>query len=654
MNKKIVLSCIISTSLGYSVSTAHGQTDFDNWNDLGGFDAPKTDVAPKLSIPDPKEQQRAAEVQNKIDKDLKVETPKDIPIVNIPIPATPEISIETGSSSTSSQAAPVVVEKPVAKKNKESKESTQTTKKTRIKPVEIKDYSAKKAAVPQKRMTEDTSLSRVFEDHQELERTYKPDGIQTRHDFETKVVPPKFFQKAEFDDNNKHLPTVVYQKRYSELLFAAIQKDDVGAINTLLSNGADINSKFAENGYTALMYAIQTKNLRTVRYLITKGANLNLQGNDGKTALHLAAASHDVEIFSTMIKSGAKPSVADYVGKVPLDYVSGTHKGQFETIVAQIEPDKNNMLFLFVEKGSIKPVSQLIEQGVDVNIRDKNGDTPLMIAVRKNDSTMVNLLLNKGASTIVMNNTGEHALGIAQKNNNIELAKVIDTVSIKRELESGVSRRISQPAVQVKTEIQATPLITEVKLDEPKKLEDVQSVQNSIETIVEKQGEPKTLIIEIDSPEEANEAIQTVVEEAPQQKENKSFFSIFSKRTSKKEEAQAPKKESSDGFFASMGKSLNSISERISGKKPSVQASIPSSDIVTEKLPDITSTSNSESQPMLEVYNIKKTKLPSNIVKKTLIDGQEAVHEEAGKSLMPSASENIMQPMSIIPKGLGN
>ncbi len=653
MNKNLLLSCIISTSLGYSVSTAHAQTDFDNWNDLGGFDTPKTSTptpesAPKLSIPDPKEQQKAVEVQNKIDKELKVETPKDIPTVNIPIPATPELSIETGSTS---HVAPAVAEKPVAKKSKESRESTQTTKKTRIKPVEIKDYSAKKSFVPKKRMTEDTSLSNVFEDNQELERTYKPDGVETRHTFENKVVPPKFFQRTEYDDNNKHLPTVVYQKRYSELLFAAVQKDDVGAINTLISNGADINSKFSENGYTALMYAIQTKNLRTIRYLITKGANLNAQGNDGKTALHLAATSHDVEIFTTMIKSGAKPSIADYIGKTPLDYVSASHKEQFETIVAQAEPDKNNMLFSFVEKGSLRPVSQLIEQGADVNIRDKNGDTPLIIAVRKNDSMMTNLLLSKGASTIIMNNTGEHALGIAQKNNNIELAKVIDTVSIKRELESGVSRRITQPVVKASTpEVQVTPLITEIKATEENKTEDAPSIQKSVEPILDTQDKPKTLIIGIDS---TNESTPPIIEESAREVESKSFFSFFSK-PSKKQEPAALKTESNDGFFASMGKSLNSISERITGKKTAVQASAPSSDIITEKLPDITSTSNHESKPMMEVYNIKKTKLPSNIVKKTLIDGQEAVHEEAGKSIMPSASENMMQPMSIIPKGLAN
>ncbi len=651
MNKKILLSCIISTSLGYSVHTAHAQTDFDSWNDLGGFDKQPTTAsqpaAPKLSIPDPKAQKEAANIQSQIDTNLKVETPKDIPSVSIPIPAAPEEPQTASSTSAPIDLAPEVTEKPKA-----AKTNTEKTKKAKVKPVEIKNRSTAKKITPKKRMTEDTSLSRVFEDNLELEQNYSPNGQTTRHNFENKTVTPKFFQRAEFDDNNKHLPTVVYQKRYSELLFAAIQKDDVGALHTLINNGADLNSRFAENGYTALMYAIQTKNLRTVRYLITKGANLNFQANDGKTALHLAAAQGDVEIFTALVKSGAKINVADYIGKSPLDYVTNMHRDQFETIVAQAEPDKINSLFAFVEKGSTKPVNQLLEQGADINVRDKNGDTPLIIAVRKNDLVMTNLLLNKGASTIVMNNTGEHALGIAQKNGNIELAKIIDTITIRRELESGVARRITQPAVQTKTEVQVTPNVTEIKSVEVKNSLESTSpiIQNEPKPIVDIES-PKNLIVEVDSNQ--SEPIQAVEEETATQPEQKSFFSIF-KKDKKTSNPPVQKVESGDGFFASMSKSINSISNRIMGRPDTQPTANNTSEIVSEALPEITQESGTTSiKPMIDVNKSTQTKLPSNIVKKTIIDGQEHILEKVEEAIKPSAIENS-QPISIMPQSFGN
>jgi ankyrin repeat protein len=481
----------------------------------------------------------------------------------------------------------------------------QTTKKPKIKPVEIKNNSqAKKTTEPKKFMAGDqlnNSISSIFEENQTLEDSYKPTGNETRRKFEHKQVQPKFLQRTEFNDANKHLPKVVYQKQYSELLFAAIQKDDVGALNTLLHNGADINAKFTENGYTALMYAIQTKNLRTVRYLITRGANLNIQGTDGKTALHLAAASNNVDIFTTMIKSGAKPFTTDYIGKYPIDYVASPLKEQFETIVAQAEPDKNQALFSFVTKGSIQPVSHLIEEGVDLNIRDKNGDTPLMIAVRKNDTQMTNFLLSKGASTIPMNNSGEHALGIAQKNGNLDLATIIDTITIKKELEAGVARRITQP-------VKATPTIVSmpVKKDEPKL--EIKAVE-AVKTEEIKAEEPKKKVPFI-----------TVVEEEPKQEHKE------------------------EGFFASMGKSLSSVKNRMFGESENATtAKVADSEVVTEKLPELTT--KTEAKPQVEVYS-KKSKLPSHIVKKTLIDGKDVAMDETG-NLDPI--KDSMQPMPIMP-----
>jgi ankyrin repeat protein len=590
MNKYLFQTCIVTACISGFAITSSAQTDFDNWNGIGSFDTPsqtKPATPPTLAIPDPKEQKKAEDVKNQIDTKLKVETPKDIPIINIPMAPEPK------------------VEDTVAPEKVEPIKPTQTTKKSKIKPVEIKNNSqAKKTTEPTRFMAGDqlnNSISSIFEENKVLEDSYKPTGNETRRKFEHKQVPPKFLQRTEFNDANKHLPKVVYQKQYSELLFAAIQKDDVGALNTLLHNGADINAKFTENGYTALMYAIQTKNLRTVRYLITRGANLNIQGTDGKTALHLAAASNNVDIFTTMIKSGAKPFTTDYIGKYPLDYVAAPLKEQFETIVAQAEPDKNQALFSFVTKGSIQPVSHLIEEGADLNIRDKNGDTPLMIAVRKNDTQMTNFLLSKGASTIPMNNAGEHALGIAQKNGNLDLATIIDTITIKKELEAGVARRVTQPIKAAPTLV-STPVVKEEPKVEIKAIEPVKTEEVKIE-------EPKKKIPFI-----------TVVEEEPKQ-------------------------EQKEGFFASMGKSLTSVKNRMFGESENTPAAkVADSEVVTEKLPELTT--KIEAKPQVEVYS-KKSKLPPHIVKKTLIDGKDVVMDETG-NLGPV--QDNMQPMSIMPQ----
>jgi hypothetical protein len=199
-----------------------------------------------------------------------------------------------------------------------------------------------------------------------------------------------------------------------------------------------------ENGYTALMYAIQTRNMRSVRYLIARGADVNAKGDDGRSALHLAAEAGNTEVFSLLLQNNAKSHEADYSGKNALDYTPEILKNQFELIIARNSPDYGSSLLRFVENGRVNAVNLLIDQGAEVNIRNKDGDTPLIIATKNNDPQMVSLLLSRGASTLPVNNIGDHALGIAQKLGYIDLAKIIDTVNIKRELESGTTSKTLQ------------------------------------------------------------------------------------------------------------------------------------------------------------------------------------------------------------------
>lgn len=57
-------------------------------------------------------------------------------------------------------------------------------------------------------------------------------------------------------------------------------------------------------------------------------------------------------------------------------------------------------LHLAVFKGRIDCVKVLLKYGVDVNIGLKNGDTPLIVALQKNQTQIVSLLLEHGADPI--------------------------------------------------------------------------------------------------------------------------------------------------------------------------------------------------------------------------------------------------------------
>lgn len=77
-----------------------------------------------------------------------------------------------------------------------------------------------------------------------------------------------------------------------------------GMVKLLLENGADINLQ-DENGETALMYAIQTGNKETIKLLIDNGADLNIMNKAKVNALFLAEKKKDPEIIELLKNAGA-------------------------------------------------------------------------------------------------------------------------------------------------------------------------------------------------------------------------------------------------------------------------------------------------------------------------------------------------------------
>ncbi|PMD41578.1 ankyrin repeat protein, partial [Hyaloscypha variabilis F] len=71
------------------------------------------------------------------------------------------------------------------------------------------------------------------------------------------------------------------------------------------------------------------------------------------------------------------------------------------------------MLNLAVNSDQKSLAKPLLQQGVNTEERNKDGDTPLIRAVSKGHTTMVKLLLDYGASTAARSSKGEAPLSIA-------------------------------------------------------------------------------------------------------------------------------------------------------------------------------------------------------------------------------------------------
>lgn len=130
-------------------------------------------------------------------------------------------------------------------------------------------------------------------------------------------------------------------------------------LSLLLDFGADITLN-NNNGFNALHHAALKGNPSAMKILLTKTNRpwiVEEKKDDGYTALHLAALNNHVEIAELLV----------HMGKANMD---------------RQNVNLQTALHLAVERQHVQIVKLLVQDGADLNIADKDGDTPLHEALR--------------------------------------------------------------------------------------------------------------------------------------------------------------------------------------------------------------------------------------------------------------------------------
>ena len=250
----------------------------------------------------------------------------------------------------------------------------------------------------------------------------------------TIYVPPSLSLPATQRAQRTGKQNAKTNRRDTEALVAAAARGDTAQLTLLIKKGVDINGKaprYAPDsaGRTALMAAAAYGHTDAVNLLLSKGANVNMRHEVGGTALTSAAARGHLAVVKALLKAGGDPNVV----------VGSMHGGVVTTMMFAMNPENSDWpkivdelitagaplnpqnqfylapLRLIIDEDDRSMLQVFLKRGLNVNLLDEDGSTPLMYAAHYGSPDMVRALIDAGADLNAKNKNGETALTIALK-----------------------------------------------------------------------------------------------------------------------------------------------------------------------------------------------------------------------------------------------
>ncbi|XP_052226880.1 E3 ubiquitin-protein ligase MIB2-like isoform X2 [Dreissena polymorpha] len=184
--------------------------------------------------------------------------------------------------------------------------------------------------------------------------------------------------------------------------------------------------------FTALMLACQKGYKDAVQILLTARADANIAGENGMTALMLAIIHGHAEIAILLIQRGADPNLKDKKGRNAM--IIAAYKLETTVIKELIarnadlnEQDEqgNTALHVSIIANNAVSILDMVQcKRVNVLIRNKNRQTPMILAAIKNDVKTIEVIINRCPANKYPDVANE-ALQAAIFNNNTDVVRLL-------------------------------------------------------------------------------------------------------------------------------------------------------------------------------------------------------------------------------------
>lgn len=174
-----------------------------------------------------------------------------------------------------------------------------------------------------------------------------------------------------------------------------VENNNIEKVSKLLESNKEFNIDFQDDRGNTMLHIVRSPEMAEL--LLKNGINSAIQNNDGMTAFgkffERIYIINMERICDSLLKNGIDINAAAYYDEAPVTKIA------------------NNSVTLTT---NIEQMSYLLKNKADINIKNSQGYTPLMLSVMKNNIDMVRLLLDSGADANILDNKGRNAKKIGE------------------------------------------------------------------------------------------------------------------------------------------------------------------------------------------------------------------------------------------------
>ena len=143
-------------------------------------------------------------------------------------------------------------------------------------------------------------------------------------------------------------------------------------------------------------------------------------------ALHFTASDGKLEIVRLLLNNGANPNIMDNDGDNCLEYAIAKDHSLIVKLLLENKIEIRDALHQVAKTGNLDIANLILNNGVNINEKNKDDLTALYIATQNGHLELVKLFLENGADKSISDKDGKTPMDIASEKAYLEIEKLFN------------------------------------------------------------------------------------------------------------------------------------------------------------------------------------------------------------------------------------